>query len=62
MIGKGEGQIDGVVMVTFVPEFTTDKGVNASAAGVADHIEYISDLIGKKQCVVYTFLPNVPCD
>jgi len=48
MIGVEEGKIDGVVMVTFVPEFTTEKGVNASAAGVADHIEHISNLIGKK--------------
>jgi hypothetical protein len=49
-IANDWGRVDGVVMVTFIPELMTEKGVNDSAAGVADHISY---LIGKKQCVVH---------
>ncbi|KAL1960548.1 hypothetical protein VTO42DRAFT_7127 [Malbranchea cinnamomea] len=37
---------DGVVMVTFLPEYVRDDGKQATLGDVADHIQYIGDLIG----------------
>jgi membrane dipeptidase len=39
-------QNNGVVMVTFLPDFVKEGGKGASLGDVADHIEYIGNLIG----------------
>ena len=44
------GKIDAVVMVNFSPYFVANPGV-ADVKIVADHIEHIAGIAGKKQCV-----------
>ncbi|KAF8893916.1 membrane dipeptidase-domain-containing protein [Infundibulicybe gibba] len=47
MIGSGEGQKDAVVMVNFSPGFVSSPG-NATVKAVADHVEHIARVAGKK--------------
>ncbi|KAJ6602203.1 renal dipeptidase family [Mycena sp. CBHHK59/15] len=47
LIGTGEGQTDAVVMVNFAPFFVADPG-NATVYTVADHVEHIASVAGKK--------------
>ena len=51
LIGIGPNKTDAVVMVNFVPSFVAKPG-NATLAGVADHVEHIAKVAGKKQYVV----------
>jgi membrane dipeptidase len=51
MIGTGKGKRDGVVMVNFAPYFVARKGKNATVYDVADHVEHIAKVAGKKQYV-----------
>ena len=44
------GKIDAVVMVNFSPYFVANPG-EADVKIVADHIEHIAGIAGKKQCV-----------
>ncbi|KAA1476817.1 hypothetical protein DENSPDRAFT_843909 [Dentipellis sp. KUC8613] len=46
-IGFGEGQRDAVVMVNFAPEFVAKEG-KANVKAVADHVERIAKIAGKK--------------
>jgi membrane dipeptidase len=46
-LGKGEGKRDGVVMINFAPYFVTSDG-NATIYDVADHIDYVAKVAGKK--------------
>ena len=50
LIGIGPNKTDAVVMVNFVPAFVAKPG-NATLAGVADHVEHIAKVAGKKQYV-----------
>lgn len=50
LIGIGPNKTDAVVMVNFVPAFIAKPG-NATLAAVADHVEHIAKVTGKKQCV-----------
>lgn len=45
LIGTGEGQKDGVVMVNFAPFFVANPG-EATVAAVADHVEHIAKIAG----------------
>ncbi len=45
-----KGKIDAVVMVNFSPYFVANPG-EADVKIVADHIEHIARIAGKKQCV-----------
>ncbi|KAJ7594692.1 membrane dipeptidase-domain-containing protein [Mycena floridula] len=47
LVGTGEGQIDGIVMVNFAPQFVASEG-NATVEAVADHVEHIGRVAGKK--------------
>ncbi|KAJ6495642.1 renal dipeptidase family, partial [Mycena vitilis] len=47
LIGTGEGQTDAVVMVNFAPFFVAPPG-NATVYTVADHVEHIAKVAGKK--------------
>ncbi|KAF9231912.1 membrane dipeptidase-domain-containing protein [Melanogaster broomeanus] len=47
LIGTGEGQKDGVVMVNFAPYFVAPNG-EANVKTVADHVEHIAKISGKK--------------
>ncbi|CUA73839.1 membrane dipeptidase [Rhizoctonia solani] len=47
MVGIGKGKKDGVVMVNFAPVFVANPG-NASVAVVADHVEHIGRIAGRK--------------
>ncbi|KAJ1311016.1 hypothetical protein OPQ81_009522 [Rhizoctonia solani] len=47
MIGMGEGQKDGVVMVNLYPRFLAKDGVNATLNTAADHIEHIAKVAGR---------------
>ncbi|KAJ7287753.1 membrane dipeptidase-domain-containing protein [Mycena rebaudengoi] len=47
LVGMGKGQTDGVVMVNFVPQFVAAPG-NATVKTVADHVEHIAAIAGKK--------------
>ncbi|KAF8835555.1 hypothetical protein BDN67DRAFT_975199 [Paxillus ammoniavirescens] len=47
LIGSGEGQKDGVVMVNFAPYFVAPEG-RANVKTVADHIDHIAEVAGKK--------------
>lgn len=53
-IGSGSHQVDGVVMVNIYPAFMlpADKQDYASVSIVADHVEWMANLMGKKQSVV----------
>lgn len=48
MVGTGPNQTDAVVMVNFAPYFVAD---NATLEAVADHIDHIAKVAGKKQYV-----------
>lgn len=50
-IGSGKHQVDGVVMVNIYPAFMLpkDQQDKANVSTVADHVEYMAGLIGKKQ-------------
>ena len=50
LIGAGPNQTDAVVMVNFAPIFVAPPG-KADVKSVADHVEHIADVAGKKQCV-----------
>lgn len=60
-IGSGKHQVDGVVMVNIYPAFMLPKNEQdkASVSTVADHVEYMAGLIGKKQYVVMPLLQPV---
>ncbi|KAJ7188553.1 membrane dipeptidase-domain-containing protein [Mycena filopes] len=47
LVGTGEGQTDAVVMVNFAPFFVAPPG-NATVYTVADHVEHIAKVAGKK--------------
>lgn len=47
MIGTGEGQKDGIVMVNFSPAFVAPEG-EADVERVADHVEHIARVVSKK--------------
>jgi len=47
MLGESKGKVDGVVMVNFAPQFVGADG-NATVEGVADHVEHIADVAGKR--------------
>ncbi|CAE6532013.1 unnamed protein product [Rhizoctonia solani] len=47
MVGIGKGKKDGVVMVNFASGFVANPG-NASVAVVADHVEHIGRVAGRK--------------
>jgi membrane dipeptidase len=47
LIGQGEGKKDAVVMVNFAPFFVADPGL-ATVETVADHVEHIANVTGKK--------------
>ncbi|KAI0319578.1 membrane dipeptidase-domain-containing protein [Amylostereum chailletii] len=47
-IGQGEGKVDGVVMVPFYPPFISEDPAKANLSAVADHVEHIARLIGRK--------------
>jgi membrane dipeptidase len=47
LIGRGEGKKDGVVMVNFAPFFVAEPG-NANVDTVANHVEHIANVTGKK--------------
>ncbi|KAH6914228.1 dipeptidase [Coprinopsis sp. MPI-PUGE-AT-0042] len=46
LVGLGEGQKDGVVMVNFAPYFVADEG-KADVVAVANHVEHIAKVAGK---------------
>lgn len=48
LVGTGPNQTDAVVMVNFAPFFVADPG-NATVYTVADHVEHIAKVAGKKQ-------------
>ncbi|KAF5345322.1 hypothetical protein D9758_008491 [Tetrapyrgos nigripes] len=47
LVGTGEGQKDGVVMVNFAPQFVAPEG-EADVKAVADHVVHIANITGKK--------------
>ncbi|KAL4074348.1 membrane dipeptidase-domain-containing protein [Scleroderma yunnanense] len=47
MIGTGEGQKDGIIMVNFSPSFVAPDG-KADVKKVADHVQHIANVVGKK--------------
>ncbi|KAJ7072556.1 membrane dipeptidase-domain-containing protein [Mycena amicta] len=47
LVGTGKHQTDAVVMVNFAPQFVADDGL-ADIAAVADHVEHIANVAGKK--------------
>ncbi|KIM54428.1 hypothetical protein SCLCIDRAFT_1222022 [Scleroderma citrinum Foug A] len=47
MIGTGKGQKDGIIMVNFSPSFVAPDG-EADVKKVADHVEHIANVVGKK--------------
>jgi len=47
LIGTEEGKVDGVVQVNFAPYFVAAPG-NSTTAVVADHVEWIAKVAGKK--------------
>jgi membrane dipeptidase len=54
MIGNGKDEngvekVDGVVMVNFAPMFLAPEGEGADVSSVADHVEHIANVTGKKQ-------------
>lgn len=50
LVGTSEGKTDAVVMVNFAPDFVADPG-EATVEVVADHVEHIAQVAGKKQYV-----------
>jgi membrane dipeptidase len=52
LIGEGEGKKDGIVMVNFAAYFLAADG-KATVEAVADHVEHIAKVAGKKQLVVF---------
>jgi membrane dipeptidase len=52
LIGEGEGKKDGIVMVNFVSYFVAADG-KATVEAVADHVEHIAQVAGKKQWVLF---------
>lgn len=47
LVGRGEGQIDAVIMVNFAPFFIADEG-EATLEVMADHIEHIANITGRE--------------
>ncbi|KAJ6593627.1 renal dipeptidase family [Mycena capillaripes] len=47
LVGTGPNQTDAIVMVNFAPFFVADPG-NATVYTVADHVEHIAKVAGKK--------------
>ncbi|KAJ7350335.1 renal dipeptidase family [Mycena albidolilacea] len=47
LVGTEKGKTDAVVMVNFAPVFVADPG-NADLKAVADHVEHIAKIAGKK--------------
>ncbi|KAI6121311.1 membrane dipeptidase-domain-containing protein [Pisolithus sp. B1] len=47
MIGTGEGEKDGIIMVNFAPAYVAPEG-EADVKRVADHVEHIARVVGKK--------------
>lgn len=48
-IGRGKGKVDGVVMVNIYPAFMLPNPEHADVNTVADHVEWIANVIGKEQ-------------
>ncbi|KIY43294.1 hypothetical protein FISHEDRAFT_68133 [Fistulina hepatica ATCC 64428] len=48
MVGLEPGKVDGIVMVNFFPNFVAPPG-EATVDVVADHVEHIAKITGKKQ-------------
>jgi len=47
-VGTGPGQRDAVVMVNFVPEYVAADPTKADLKTVAEHVEHIASVIGRK--------------
>jgi len=47
-IGTSEGQLDAVVMVNFVPEYVALDKDEADLIAVADHIDHVASITGRK--------------
>ncbi len=45
----GRGKVDGVVMINIFPLFMSPTPETADVGTVADHVEYVANLIGKEQ-------------
>lgn len=54
-LGTGKNKTDGVVMVNFAPYFVSEHE-QATVEQVADHVEHIAKVAGKKQCVGFFWL------
>jgi len=62
LVGTAEGQKDAVVMVNFAPFFIARPG-EANVAAVADHVEHIASITGKKHVGIgsdYDGINSVP--
>ncbi|KAG6821016.1 hypothetical protein H0H93_007906 [Arthromyces matolae] len=62
LVGTGEGQNDAVIMVNFAPFFVADPG-KANVQTVADHVEHIAKVAGKKHVGIgsdYDGIGDVP--
>ncbi|PFH52070.1 hypothetical protein AMATHDRAFT_57893 [Amanita thiersii Skay4041] len=59
LVGKGEGQKDGVVMVNFAPGFIAKPG-NASVQAVADHVEHIARTAGRDHVGLGSDFDGIP--
>ncbi|KAI6135833.1 membrane dipeptidase-domain-containing protein [Pisolithus thermaeus] len=59
MIGTGEGQKDGIIMVNFAPAYVAPEG-EADVKRVADHVEYIARVVGKKHVGIGSDFDGIP--
>ncbi|EKM61555.1 uncharacterized protein PHACADRAFT_248234 [Phanerochaete carnosa HHB-10118-sp] len=59
MVGIGENKTDAVVMVNFAPDFVADPG-EATVQAVADHIEHIAKVAGKKHVGLGSDFDGIP--
>ncbi|KAL0956212.1 hypothetical protein HGRIS_002369 [Hohenbuehelia grisea] len=58
-VGTGEGQKDAVVMVNFAPSFVAPPG-KATVSVVADHVEHIAKIAGKKHVGLGSDFDGIP--
>ncbi|KII83295.1 hypothetical protein PLICRDRAFT_180558 [Plicaturopsis crispa FD-325 SS-3] len=59
LVGEGEGQKDAVVMVNFAPGFVAPDGL-ADVSAVADHVEHIARIAGKKHVGLGSDFDGIP--
>ncbi|KAI6026414.1 renal dipeptidase family, partial [Pisolithus microcarpus] len=59
MIGTGEGQKDGIIMVNFAPAFVAPEG-EADVKRVADHVEHIARVVGKQHVGIGSDFDGIP--